>query len=575
MNILLVNLTRFGDLLQSQAAISALAGAGNAQAAAINTLTGAENAQTTGQQAENKLALVCLNNFAFTSACLCGVSQTFPLPRSAFLSGLVKTSPDAENARWVSSLAELWHWRNSLWSQFKPDLVCNLTPTVPARLLAHYLAGGVPLTGFGLDAFGFAQEGSWAAFLRASTASRFASPFNVIDLFRAVAGKSTGRFQDALLAPRPWFGVSAARAGLASALGEAAGHDFAATHKGFVGFQLGASAQERRWPLEYFVRLGQELWRKLRVVPVLLGSKAESELAERYAQINNSASSRSDPHAASPFISLSGKTDPGELADTLKNCLLLVSNDTGTLHLAAGLSCPCLGIFLATAQPWDTGPGLEGSCSLEPDLDCHPCRFGSGCPHDFRCRETISPELVCALIEKFLTSGSWPAITGQARVWLTRRDENNFFYLTSLSGHEQAPRTLWFMRQRFFLRQFLDRNPAAEFVLDAAQDNSGEKFALPLAEKEKIAADLDLLEAQLGLVLELGKLLALNPAPRLRERFLSAVRRVGLLFENSAYFLALGFLWQVQVQEQGGELQQALRCITQYQSLIRSLKIIP
>jgi ADP-heptose:LPS heptosyltransferase len=563
MNILLVNLTRFGDLLQSQAAISALAGAENA-----------ENAQASGRQAENKLALVCLKNFAFTSACLRGVSQTFPLPRSAFFSGLVKTSPDAGNTRWVSSLAELWHWRDALWSQFKPDLVCNLTPTVPARLLAHYLAGGVPLTGFGLDAFGFAREGSWAAFLRASTASRFASPFNVIDLFRAVAGKSAGRFQDALLAPRPRSGVSAARTGLVRALTEAGGHDFTAMHKGFVGFQLGASAEERRWPLEYFVQLGQELWRKLRVVPVLLGSKAESELAERYAQLNNSVSSRSEPPAATPFISLSGKTEPGELADTLKNCLLLVSNDTGTLHLAAGLSCHCLGIFLATAQPWDTGPGLEGSCSLEPDLDCHPCRFGSSCPHGFRCREAIRPELVCALIEQFLTSGKWPAIPGQARVWLTRRDENNFFYLTSLSGHEQAPRTLWFMRQRFFLRQFLDRDLAAEFELDAAQDSFNEKLALPSTEKEKIAADLDLLEAQLGLVLELGKLLALKPAPRLRERFLSAVRRVALLFENSAYFLALGFLWQVQVQEQGGELQQALRCITQYQSLIRSLKII-
>jgi hypothetical protein len=279
-----------------------------------------------------------------------------------------------------------------------------------------------------------------------------------------------------------------------------------------------------------------------------------------------------DTAPASPFISMSGKTSMEDLADLLTNCRLLVSNDTGTLHLAAGLSCPCLGIYLATAQPWDTGPGMEGSCTLEPELDCHPCAFGSKCPHDLRCREAIKPELVFTLVENFLNSGNWASIKDGARVWLTRRDADNCFYLASLSGHNQTTRTLWFRQQRFFLRQFLDRDPAVEFVLDPTKDNCNEEFILPLGEREKFAADLTSLEAQLELLVELGKLLSLNPTMPVQKRFLSAVQRVSLICENSPYFLALGFLWQAQVQEQGSELNQVLRCITQYHNLTSGLK---
>jgi hypothetical protein len=269
---------------------------------------------------------------------------------------------------------------------------------------------------------------------------------------------------------------------------------------------------------------------------------------------------------------MSGKTSPAELAGVLKNCLLLVSNDTGTLHLAAGLACPNLGIFLATAQPWDTGPGLVGSCALEPDLACHPCAFGSKCKHEFECRKTIKPELVFRLIESFLNSGSWPAVKDSTRIWVTRRDKNNFFYLDSLSGHNQAPRTLWLMQQRLFLRQFIDRDPDADFVLEQNNGNLDGKFILPDAEREKLAADLTMLEAQFEFLTELGKILSLKPSTQMQTRFLATVQRISTLFENSAYFLALGFLWQTQVQEQGADLQKALRCIAQYRSLIIGLK---
>jgi hypothetical protein len=71
MNILLVNLTRFGDLLQSQAAISSL-----------DALAGQDAGEKGG------VGLICLANFAFAAGFLRALAHTFPLPKDAFLSGL-------------------------------------------------------------------------------------------------------------------------------------------------------------------------------------------------------------------------------------------------------------------------------------------------------------------------------------------------------------------------------------------------------------------------------------------------------------------------------------------------------
>ncbi|MDR2892116.1 MAG: glycosyltransferase family 9 protein [Deltaproteobacteria bacterium] len=582
MNIILVNLTRFGDLLQSQAAVRALA-----------------RLDSTGRS--NRICLVCLSNFASTGTLLDEVDLTRPLPRGGFMEKLSgSTAPDAGRTDWALALAELWQWRETLWHDFEPDLVCNLTPTVSARLLARYLAEKADcalsdsghsdpgaLRGFGLDAFGFSQNSPWGTFLQSASRKRSQSPFNVVDLFRAVAGSACGLPGDAALRPLATTETEAMRQRLLGELAAATDAETAEACRGFVAFQLGASAEQRRWPLEYFAWLGRRLWDELRLVPVLLGSGGESELARRYDELNQQAvlpglpepsrpaeppyPAHSSGKAVFPHISLIGRTGLAELAAALKVCSLLVSNDTGTLHLAAGLERPVLGIFLATAQPWDTGPSLPGSLCLEPDLPCHPCAFNVPCPHNFRCREVLRPEAVWRLMHNLLTSSEASSPQAQpndgSRVWLTRRDEHGFLYLESLSGHEDSPRTLWFMEQRDFLRQFLDRNPLEEFHYQPPET----AFQFPPAEREKLAAELEKATAQIGLLLEQGALLQRNPLPMLRERFLATVGRIAQAFEQSEYLGVLNLLWHAEVQEQGGDLLSALRCAAQYHNLCSGL----
>ncbi|MDL2285285.1 glycosyltransferase family 9 protein [Desulfovibrio sp. OttesenSCG-928-F07] len=539
MNIVLINLTRFGDQLQSQAAINALA--------SLNT----EQGKT------NKICLVCLPNFASSAIFLNNISKVAPLPRDGFLTHL------EEN--WAASAADLWQWRNQLCSNFTPDMVCNLTPSVAGRLLGKFLAGSAPLTGFGLDEFGFATASPWAAFFQGSSRKRSVSPFNLVDLFRAVTGKSHGVEGDFALNLPEHDGTIAQMLHRESAV-------LAPVVQGFVAFQLGASEERRRWPVEYFAQLGNEIWNSLGIMPLLVGSAGEAELATRYATLTQS-----------PHISLIGRTSLADLAITLKQCKLLVSNDTGTMHLAAGLNCPTLGIFLATAQPWDTGPYLVNSCSLEPGINCHPCAFGVNCTHNYRCRFAIPPSTVSSLCLNYLTTGKWGQVTApewpkstshnfnatleRPRVWLAAKDEHEFMNLNSLSGHENETRTLWFRKQRDFLRQFLDRAPNKPFKYTASINT----YALPAADAEKLAAELTLLKAQLSLLPELGKMLLQKPLPVISERFMATLNKVTTSFENSAYMLALGLLWKIEIQENGDNLEQAILCIEQYFSLISSL----
>ena len=113
---------------------------------------------------------------------------------------------------------------------------------------------------------------------------------------------------------------------------------------------------------------------------MLLGAPAENPLAQEYAA-----------RASAPFVNAVGRTNIPQLAALLTRTRLLATNDTGTMHLAAGLGLPCLAFFLATAQPWDTGPYLPGCCCLEPALPCHPCPYNQACPHEQVCLTRINP----------------------------------------------------------------------------------------------------------------------------------------------------------------------------------------
>jgi heptosyltransferase-2 len=87
-----------------------------------------------------------------------------------------------------------------------------------------------------------------------------------------------------------------------------------------------------------------------------------------------------------------GQTTLDQLIDELRQCRLLLTNDTGTMHLASLLGVPVMAIFGST-EPRLTGPLGNGHVVLRHHVECSPC-FLRECPIDFRCMKAVTADEV-------------------------------------------------------------------------------------------------------------------------------------------------------------------------------------
>ena len=95
-----------------------------------------------------------------------------------------------------------------------------------------------------------------------------------------------------------------------------------------------------------------------------------------------------------------GKTSLQELIDELRQCRLLLTNDTGTMHLATLLGVPVVAVFGSTEDRL-TRPLGPGNIVLRHHVECSPC-FLRECPIDFRCMKAVTAEEVTAAVQRLL-----------------------------------------------------------------------------------------------------------------------------------------------------------------------------
>jgi heptosyltransferase II len=100
-------------------------------------------------------------------------------------------------------------------------------------------------------------------------------------------------------------------------------------------------------------------------------------------------------------INLAGKTTLRELVALIKICTVLLTNDSGPMHIAAALGTPLVALFGSTSDV-QTGPYGSGKV-IHKHVECSPC-YNRTCPIDFRCMKRIEVEEVyqelLKLIEK-------------------------------------------------------------------------------------------------------------------------------------------------------------------------------
>jgi ADP-heptose:LPS heptosyltransferase len=262
----------------------------------------------------------------------------------------------------------------------KFDLIINTTHDRFSTFLA-YLLESPEIKGMYLSAqkrLRILVHGFWFRYLRCAPEFRKNASFNLVDIYKnAVGGDISTRDLffytpgDALLAAEDLLNQN----------------DINNKTNNLIGFQIGTSTGNRRWPLECFAALGNMLHQDKGVRVVLLGSKDEKGMGEKVAGLME----------VKP-IDLIGKTALSVLAAVLKKCALLVTNDTGTMHLAEAVGTRCVALFFESANPFQTGPYGAGHIIFSPDLDCFPC------PTTFRCMEkkcldAINVDIVYQLIQ--------------------------------------------------------------------------------------------------------------------------------------------------------------------------------
>ena len=153
-----------------------------------------------------------------------------------------------------------------------------------------------------------------------------------------------------------------------------------------VGLCPGAEyGPAKRWLPERFAEAALAIAEQRAVQWVLFGTAAD---AERGAQIGNALGGH--------CLNRIGQTTLEELAAELAECALLLTNDTGTMHLATLIGVPVVSIFGST-EPRLTGPLGNGHDVIRHQVECSPC-FLRECPIDFRCMKAVSVEEVVAAV---------------------------------------------------------------------------------------------------------------------------------------------------------------------------------
>jgi len=222
----------------------------------------------------------------------------------------------------------------------------------------------------GVKAAGFATSGRGWLLRRRLPGAEYRRGRHQVENYRALAalaGESAPEDEPAVHLDDEWRRAAEAR--------------WPADGRRRVALQPGATfGPAKRWSGERFGSVARSLAESGHQVAVLGGPKDAEPVAETMAA------------AGSAALDLSGRFRVGELAAILESADLLVTNDTGPMHLAAAVGTRCLALFGSTSPEW-TAPRGTGHRVVTNPVPCAPC-FQRTCRIGTPCLEGIAAERV-------------------------------------------------------------------------------------------------------------------------------------------------------------------------------------
>ena len=387
--VLIINITRMGDLVQTIPLLARL------------------NHEWPGVAID----LIVDQSFASMAALLPGLRHVHAYDFQRLTDHCRTMATDV-----VTLYREMSVWTRPL-IETKYDRVVNLTFNRRSGLLASHIGApdirGVTTTSDGVSII----HNSWMTYFVDMHRHRRFNRFNLVDLY-ALGGSGPGPYAPLRMSLLPssieWAGRFLATANPRERVP--------------VAVQIGASDAIKAWRPEYFGRTMATLSRHVKATFVLIGSKGEAESVQLALATYRSVGGMAEIHDAV------GKTDMPQLAALLAQCRLLLTNDTGPMHIAIGVGTPVIDLSVGHVDFNETGPYGKGHWVVQPDLGCAPCGFDQVCPHH-ACKDRLVPDQVAALCRHAVGLGPFPEFMTGVRLYESDVDGDGLGCYRMRAGH--------------------------------------------------------------------------------------------------------------------------------------------
>jgi heptosyltransferase-2 len=167
-----------------------------------------------------------------------------------------------------------------------------------------------------------------------------------------------------------------------------------------VGLAPGAAyGQAKQWPPERMAALVARVVRDAGATCVLLGAAYDRQAARAIESWLRAQA----PDAADRLVDLVGRTSLGALVGVAARTRVVVSNDSGAMHLAAAVGRPVVALFGPTDER-ATRP-LGDHDVLVEDVFCRPCMLRD-CPIDHRCMKRLTVDRVFEAVQRRLAAAT-------------------------------------------------------------------------------------------------------------------------------------------------------------------------
>ena len=385
-NILILSMTRMGDMIQTTPLIKGLK----------------------EKYPDSKITLLVTSDFASAIPLIPDVDDSIVINFKQF-----KINENWEDQSWIKVYRYLEESLEDIKSR-NYDLLVNLSHSKFSALMVGYL-DIKNVIGFHCNEFGDRKTGHpWMQYFGVEVFNRIYNEFNLVEIFSGSAGVNLKGRKIEVMRPQNQ-----------SSLGT-----LIPAKDILIGFQAGSSLEGRRWSTQSFANLADMLIEKTDARIIMLGVESESKVAEEVISLTKNKDRISN---------FTGKTNLSQLAGLLEECEYLVTNDTGTMHLAAAVGTKIVGLFFAHAHPYETAPFSPGHLIFQARISCAPCSYGVHC-NNIVCVDKVRPQHIFSVIENHIQTQSWvlPETINQdseVNVFETEFDFNMNFRLRSLVRH--------------------------------------------------------------------------------------------------------------------------------------------